>query len=162
MTEKDQLLSTMERELPKTLNVLRAYPTTKSELRPHERCRTAKDLAWTFVAEGVFADGALAGSIDLGQATPPAPATMNEVITTYEKEQRALMDRIRKTPDADLNKLMKIPTGPNQMGDVRRMDVLWTTVMDSVHHRGQFSVYLRMAGGKVPSIYGPTADEPWI
>jgi uncharacterized damage-inducible protein DinB len=34
-------------------------------------------------------------------------------------------------------------------------------VLDIVHHRGQFSVYLRMAGGKVPSIYGPTADEPW-
>jgi len=24
------------------------------------------------------------------------------------------------------------------------------------------SVYLRMAGGKVPSIYGPSADEPWM
>ncbi|HKE89712.1 MAG TPA: DinB family protein [Gemmatimonadales bacterium] len=161
MTEKDQLLNTMERELPKTLNVLRAFPPTKGELRPHERCRTAKDLAWTFVAEGVFADGALAGSIDLSQPTPPAPATMSEVITAYEQKQRSLMDRIRKTPDADLNKPMKVPTGPNQMADVRRMDLLWTTVMDTVHHRGQFSVYLRMAGGKVPSIYGPTADEPW-
>lgn len=34
--------------------------------------------------------------------------------------------------------------------------------VDSVHHRGQFSVYLRLAGGKVPSIYGPSADEPWM
>src|ERR1043166_574700 len=101
MTEKDQLLNTMERELPKTLNVLRAYPAAKADLRPQERCRTAKDLAWTFVAEGVFADGALAGNVDLSQPTPPAPATMNEVITAYEKKQQALMDRIRKTPDAD-------------------------------------------------------------
>ena len=32
---------------------------------------------------------------------------------------------------------------------------------DQIHHRGQFSIYLRMAGGKVPSIYGPSADaEP--
>jgi uncharacterized damage-inducible protein DinB len=30
------------------------------------------------------------------------------------------------------------------------------------HHRGQFSVYLRMVGAKVPSIYGPTADETWM
>jgi uncharacterized damage-inducible protein DinB len=34
-------------------------------------------------------------------------------------------------------------------------------LMDSIHHRGQMSVYLRCAGGKVPSIYGPSADEPW-
>lgn len=51
---------------------------------------------------------------------------------------------------------------PKQMGDVRRGDLLQMMVMDNVHHRGQFSVYLRMAGGKVPSIYGPTADEPWM
>ena len=48
------------------------------------------------------------------------------------------------------------------MGDVRIMDIFWLMLMDSVHHRGQFSVYLRMSGGKVPSIYGPTADEPWM
>ena len=28
----------------------------------------------------------------------------------------------------------------------------------SVHHRGQLSSYLRAMGGKVPGIYGPSAD----
>jgi uncharacterized damage-inducible protein DinB len=28
-----------------------------------------------------------------------------------------------------------------------------------IHHRGQFSVYLRMNDIPVPSIYGPSADE---
>jgi uncharacterized damage-inducible protein DinB len=28
----------------------------------------------------------------------------------------------------------------------------------SAHHRGQLSAYLRAMGGKVPSIYGPSAD----
>jgi uncharacterized damage-inducible protein DinB len=32
--------------------------------------------------------------------------------------------------------------------------------LDLVHHRGQMSVYIRLAGGKLPSIYGPSADEP--
>jgi len=27
------------------------------------------------------------------------------------------------------------------------------------HHRGQLSVYLRQVGVRVPSIYGPSADE---
>jgi uncharacterized damage-inducible protein DinB len=27
------------------------------------------------------------------------------------------------------------------------------------HHRGQLSVYLRLNEAKVPSIYGPSADE---
>jgi uncharacterized damage-inducible protein DinB len=28
----------------------------------------------------------------------------------------------------------------------------------SVHHRGQLSTYIRPMGGKVPGIYGPSAD----
>ena len=30
-----------------------------------------------------------------------------------------------------------------------------------IHHRGQLSVYLRLVDVPIPSIYGPTADEPW-
>ena len=28
-----------------------------------------------------------------------------------------------------------------------------------IHHRGQFSVYLRLTGVPLPPIYGPSADE---
>jgi uncharacterized damage-inducible protein DinB len=48
------------------------------------------------------------------------------------------------------------------MGELRVMDVLWFALMDQIHHRGQFSVYMRLTGAKVPSIYGPTADESWM
>ncbi|MBM3762231.1 MAG: hypothetical protein FJW36_18530, partial [Acidobacteria bacterium] len=30
----------------------------------------------------------------------------------------------------------------------------------TIHHRGQLSTYLRAMGGKCPSIYGGSADEP--
>jgi uncharacterized damage-inducible protein DinB len=47
------------------------------------------------------------------------------------------------------------------MAEVRRADMLWLMLNDSIHHRGQFSIYLRLVGAKVPSIYGPSGDEPW-
>ena len=34
-------------------------------------------------------------------------------------------------------------------------------LVHGVHHRGQLSGYLRPMGGKVPSIYGGSADETW-
>jgi uncharacterized damage-inducible protein DinB len=38
--------------------------------------------------------------------------------------------------------------------------VLRTAMMNHlIHHRGQLSVYLRLTGVPVPSIYGPSADE---
>jgi uncharacterized damage-inducible protein DinB len=36
---------------------------------------------------------------------------------------------------------------------------VWGFLFDAVHHRGQLSTYLRPMGGKVPSIYGPSADD---
>ena len=60
-----------------------------------------------------------------------------------------------------IHQTVKFMTGPKQMGDLRKIDVLWWLLMDSVHHRGQMSVYLRLADAKVPSIYGPSADESW-
>jgi uncharacterized damage-inducible protein DinB len=53
-------------------------------------------------------------------------------------------------------------TAPKTLGEISRLEWIWFLLHDEIHHRGQFSVYLRMADGKVPSIYGPTADEPWI
>lgn len=57
---------------------------------------------------------------------------------------------------------VKFPSGPGQMADWPLPKFLWMTLCDQIHHRGQFSVYLRIAGGKVPAIHGPSADEPWM
>lgn len=162
MTEKDMFLQTLGREVQITLKVLKAYPSDKSEYRPHEKSRSAQELCWNFVIEQGFANAALDGKIDFSQPMSPAPQTLAEVIPAYENSSRGLIDRVSKTAEADLNKTLAFPVGPGKMGDVRRMDVLWMTLMDMVHHRGQLSVYIRLAGGKVPSIYGPTADEPWV
>ena len=46
--------------------------------------------------------------------------------------------------------------------DMRTGSMLWMMLSDTIHHRGQLSVYLRIASGKAPSIYGPSADELWV
>jgi uncharacterized damage-inducible protein DinB len=47
-----------------------------------------------------------------------------------------------------------------EMFSMPRIAAFRSWVMSHViHHRGQLSVYLRMTGSKVPSIYGPSADE---
>ena len=104
---------------------------------------------------------ALTGNFDF-QNMPKSPATMGEVISAYERNHHELVEKVKKTSDADFNKTIKFMVAPKTMGDVRSGDTLWMMMMDTIHHRGQFSVYLRMADAKVPSIYGPSADEPWM
>ncbi|HET6273141.1 MAG TPA: DinB family protein [Bacteroidota bacterium] len=162
MSEKDMFITTWEREFQTTLKILKALPMDKVDLKPAEKSKSAKDLAWTFVGEeGVIIDGVCKGKIDF-MSMPPPPATFQEVINTYETTHKSNVDRVKALTETELNSPIPWMIAPKQMGQVRRADVLWTAVMDNVHHRGQFSVYLRIAGAKVPSIYGPTADEPWM
>jgi uncharacterized damage-inducible protein DinB len=155
-------LQSFQRESDTTLKVLKAYPAERADYRPHERSRSAKELAWTFVLEQGIAAGALSGNVDFSQPMPKPPADYKDVLPAFERACRDTIAKVSAASEEDLNRTMQFPVAPKKMGDVRRFDVLWSSLMDQVHHRGQFSVYLRLAGGKVPSIYGPTADEPWM
>jgi uncharacterized damage-inducible protein DinB len=162
VSEKQAFLTAWERESATTLKVLRAYPAGKEEMQPHPSCRSAKDLAWTFVFEGVAGSQAVQGEMKFPPPNMPAmPTTWQGMIGEVDRALNVIRDKVRTVDDAQLNTTVKFMTGPKQVSDLRRLDVLWFLLNDQIHHRGQFSVYLRMAGGKVPAIYGPSQDEPW-
>ena len=163
--EKQRFLEVYEREHATTMRVLRAFPAEQAELRPHALCKTARELAWVFVIErglgtlvfdDVFASGGPSGE------TPKAPDSWDAVMGALEQAHVQFRDLVRSMPEAKLGQTVKFFVAPKTLGDVRRMDFAWFLLHDQIHHRGQFSFYLRMAGAKVPSIYGPTADEPWM
>jgi len=158
---KEQFIQAWEREFATTLKVLKAYPQERQDYKPNEKSKSAKELAWVFAAEEMsMISGVIAGNIDWGKMAK-APGTMKEVISEYEKAHKEMVQKFRKVDESELTKTMKFFVAPKTMGDMPRIDILWMAIMDQVHHRGQFSVYLRLVGAKVPSIYGPTADEPW-
>lgn len=162
MTEKGSYLERFQREYKTLVKLLKEYPAAKAEFKPADKTPTAKELAWKFVAEQVaFADGAAQGKIEFDKI-PAAPATWAEVMSALEARLPVTVETINKITDAEWESTMDFFVGPGQMGKVRRGDVLWIMMYDMIHHRGQFSIYNRLVGAKVPSIYGPSADEPWM
>jgi uncharacterized damage-inducible protein DinB len=162
---RQQFLDTYQREHQTTMRVLRAYPTDKLDLQPHPKLKTARDLAWIFVLErglgsavwqDAFASGGPSGEM------PPAPESWEQLLGALEKAHQDFAELVFNTSEEDLMKTVKFMVGPKTLGDFKRIDFAWFLLSDQIHHRGQFSVYLRMADGKVPSIYGPSADEPWM
>jgi uncharacterized damage-inducible protein DinB len=164
-THKDRFLDVYEREHKTTMRVLRAFPPDRGDLRPHSSCKTARELAWVFVLESglgtkVFNDG-FANAAPSG-TPPPPPESWSDILNALEKAHKEFCDLIRSSDENKLNQTVRFFVGPKTMGDISRIEFLWFMLHDQIHHRGQFSVYLRMAGGKVPSIYGPSGDEPWM
>ena len=158
---KRQYLERFASELERTLRVLDAFPPGRDDFKPHERSGTAVRVAHTFIKENGAVVRAARGEWTLQPNVPPPPATVAQARGAYARGARELMDAVREMPESRLDETVTFYTGPGTTGPMRIHDVLWFMLLDSVHHRGQLSVYVRLAGGKVPSIYGPSADEPW-
>lgn len=163
MSAKLQFIHAYKQEHATTTKVLKAYPVDRSEFRPHERSKSARELAWLFVAEQHLCGVALTSGFDWSQppSLPETPGTLPDVISAFESGRDRLIDLVGARDD-ELSGMVQFPVAPRTIGDIPLVQFLWMMLCDQIHHRGQFSVYLRMAGGKVPSIYGPTADEPWL
>lgn len=162
---REQFLDAFQKEVATTLRVLRAYPPEELDLKPHAKCKTARDLAWIFVGEMGMAKVALTTGFDWSQpmpSFPPAPESLEAIIAALDESHQGVVQLVRDLPDDQLFRPVAFPVGPKQMGEYPLTQFLWFMLCDHIHHRGQFSVYLRMADGKVPSIYGPTLDEPWM
>jgi uncharacterized damage-inducible protein DinB len=159
---KRQFIAMVAKEFPITLKLMRAYPSGKDDFKPHERSTPASRLAHTFSMHNGIAIKAITGELTMPPEFPPAPATYAEAVANYERGTRELLVALEGMPESRLSETVDFFTGPRQMTPVPVGDILWLVLMDSIHHRGQLSVYVRMAGGRVPSIYGPSADEPWM
>ncbi len=161
ISEKDMFLTTWQREFDITLRALKNYPAGKEEFKPAEKSRTGRELMWDFVLVEKMFEEVSRGKMDMMSKPPPPPTTVAEIIKQYETSHAAAVTKLRTAADSVFNQTVKVPTGPKQTGEVRNIEMMWTMLFDSINHRGQLVVYLRMLGAKVPSIYGPSADEPW-
>jgi uncharacterized damage-inducible protein DinB len=160
-SERERFLNFYERESATTRKVLAAYPHAQSDLRPHERSSTAKTLASTFVVEQMVILKALRREQVLGNSWPKTADNWEGLVSEFDQTRQQILDLLRSSDDSVFDGTVGFMVGPKQTGDIPIGEFVNFMTCDQIHHRGQLSVYLRMAGGKVPSIYGPSADEPW-
>jgi uncharacterized damage-inducible protein DinB len=153
MDEKALFTKFWKDESSTTQKVLSRIPEG-SDYKPDPKSRTAKEIAWQIVCE----EKMIIEALENGKAdwAPPAePATMKEVLAAYERQAADLPSRWEKLPAERWNGSLEFFGGQRPASPMA-----WSFLFDIVHHRGQISTYLRPMGSTVPSIYGPSADEP--
>ena len=152
------LLGTLEFEIPLTTGVLRAVPNDRLDYRPDPVSKTAIGLVRHITLE----DEWLLDAVVDGEFKPVPDdsdacgiATPEEAAARYNERIPAAIARVRGlsadelTREVDLLGMIKMPA----------LQFLSLMLRHSVHHRGQLSTYLRPMGGKVPAIYGQSADS---
>ena len=151
------LVADFEREIPTTLGVIEAAQGGNLDYRPDPKAKSGLGLVRHLALE----DEWMLNCIADGQFVPPPDDSddcgiMNaeEAAARYRERVPPALERVRALSNdqlaasIDLMGMMQLPAAA----------VLAMAAKHAVHHRGQLSSYLRAMGGKVPSIYGPSAD----
>ena len=71
----------------------------------------------------------------------------------------ALIDKLTDMDEGRWSEVGQFYADDHLIMEAPCQQLAWMMLLDSVHHRGQLSTYLRPMGGKVPSIYGLSADD---
>ena len=146
-------------EIPTFVKVLKAGPQERRDYRPEPRSRTAAELAGLLAAE----EAALVSLLDTGtvQWKDQQPAgRMADIVAAFERDAQAVTERLERLDENGwTGKGRFLMEGAPPWEDTIE-NFVWGMFFDAIHHRGQLTSYLRPMGGKVPSIYGPSADDP--
>jgi uncharacterized damage-inducible protein DinB len=147
-------------EIPTFVRVLKALPQGRLDYRPDPKARTAGELASLLVTE----EAALVTLLDTGSVTwrddKPASPNVEKMVADFERHAAAVDERLRRLDDTGWQKKVRLLMEGGGAWEDTISEFVWGFLFDEVHHRGQLTTYLRPMGGKVPSIYGPSADDP--
>ena len=157
MTPRDFYLERRRVEAPVFLNVLKALPGDALSYKPHDRSPTAEQLVWTMAKE---LKSCLDAATDFkAEWISEGPRPLKEMLELFEGWSNQLTKRVEGMDDSSWNRVAQFYYNGKVVSQQPVGEFLWYIHFDAIHHRGQLSAYLRPMGGKVPSIYGPSADS---
>ena len=166
MNLKDLFLAQLDREAILTRKAVERVPEGQNGFKPHDRSMelgylaalVAGMLGWiTFMIE----------RDELDFSDPPSEGFRPKVLNT-KAELLASVDAAaansRRALESTTDEHLLTPWALKSSGRTIQEEARYLMIADAVfshlaHHRGQLTVYLRLAASTVPALYGPSADE---
>ena len=162
MTIAETLLPEFDLEMNTTRRVLERVPTDKGEWKPHEKSFSLGHLAQLVATmPGWLVSIAKGQNIDLSSAPGYSYEATETLLGRFDELVSDAREAMAATSDEDYAKPWSLTMGEKVLFTTPRGETARSTINHLIHHRGQLTVYLRLLDVPVPSIYGPTADEPW-
>ena len=163
MTIAESFLHEFEHEAKTTRRFLERLPAGKLSWKPHEKSLSAGQLAFHIAS-------APAGIIGMAMENEvPAPdfsrpfeeaTSVDQVLAAHDASVATVKSQLPKLTDAQMGQMWRAVKDGTPVFELPRAAMIRNILMNHIyHHRGQFGVYLRLLGAKVPSAYGPSGDE---
>ena len=155
-------LEEFEYEMSATRRLLERVPSEHGEWKPHEKSFPLAHLAQLVsMMPGWITNTLTEDELDLSGGPGYSVESTETLLDLFDgnvREARAALESV--TGDA-LGETWSLKFGGQVVMSMPRDAVTRQNLNHLIHHRGQLTVYLRLLDVPLPSIYGPTADEPW-
>ena len=166
MSIAQSLLPEFDQEMATTRKHLERTPAAHADWKPHPKSMSLGGLAvhltevlyWlqTTLTQTEFDMNPSGGSA----YTSPKFQSVPTLLASFDESVKSARAAIAAASDKDFMVPWSLKSGGTTLFTMPRIAVVRTFVMNHlIHHRGQFSVYLRLKDVPVPQTYGPTADE---
>jgi uncharacterized damage-inducible protein DinB len=166
MDYQKDLIAEYGRETAKTRKMLDALPEDADfDFKPHPKSLSLGKLAGHLTdMTGEWALNTLTkDKMDLPadyKWVAFVPASKAELLEKFDKDLPAVLEAIAAVPMDKWDTNWQFIFGGHAWIDEPRKTVFREIVISHmVHHRAQLGVYIRLIGGKIPGMYGPSGDE---
>lgn len=158
------ILPEFDREFAVLRTTLERVPEDKPEYKPHEKSMAMNQLAG-HLAEIATWMGATLQADELDFATmdykPFLMTSRKELLEFFDKNVKEAREVLASTSDETMMGMWTMRTGDTVHMTMAKVAVVRGFIMNHmIHHRAQLGMYLRLNDVPVPSMYGPSADEP--
>lgn len=162
MTNKEFFIKTVAAEAKVFIKVLKAVPADKLDYKPGPKARTMGGIATQLAMQPAAILSAVTTGTPGMEGDPHGKKDMPDIaaiVADAEKNFKKLQEGLVSVSDSEWENGRATLTFEGGKWETKKYDMAWGFLFDAIHHRGQLSAYLRGVGAKVPSIYGPSADD---
>ena len=152
----------MEQEAKTTRKMLAAIPEDKYDWKPHEKSMGMLRLA-THIAElpGWASMAIDTDELDFSNSpyTPKVIRNNKELLAYLEETLAKGKAALEKSEDEILSKTWLLRNGETIYNHSTKGETIRVAISQTIHHRAQLGVYLRLLNIPLPGSYGPSADD---
>ncbi len=165
MAIKDGMIMEFKHEMANTRKMLERVPFEQASYKPHEKSRAMANEAM-HIANVISWIPRIINSPEFDMSKPGAlpkvelPKNNQELLEMFDKNCAETLKAFESVSDEAMMTPWTFRNGEHVVFTLPRAAAIRNMGLNHhYHHRGQMSVYLRLAGVPVPGMYGPSADE---
>jgi uncharacterized damage-inducible protein DinB len=163
MNIADNFLAEFTAEAKTTRKFLERLPEDKLAWQPHPKSMTAGQLALHMAAApGGVVQMATLDEFQFSQIRNDRtqPESLQHILSAFDESVATVTKVLPTITDDKMHQTWRLKDGDKELFAMPRVVFIRNILFNHIyHHRGQFGVYLRLVGAKVPSAYGPSGDE---